>query len=100
MHLHSVLRGAHAYLSPTASLAGLGTDHAAQRPANSAHSIAEIVAHMAFWQNWFLDRCDGVASPPPTQAALGWPAVNVGDWERVLQQFEEGFKRALTTAED
>jgi uncharacterized damage-inducible protein DinB len=100
MHPKSLLRGAHAYLSPTAALGGLSATHAARRPANAPHSIAEIVAHMAFWQEWFLDRCDGKTVPSPASAAAGWPKVDEGEWHAVRERFEAGFTRALTLAED
>jgi uncharacterized damage-inducible protein DinB len=100
MHLHAILRGAHAYLAPAAVLADLGAEHASRRSGDSPHSIAEIVAHMAFWQDWFLNRCDGVATPAPRHADLGWPAVNTVRWEVILQRFEAGFARALLLADD
>jgi uncharacterized damage-inducible protein DinB len=100
MQLQSILRGAHAYLSPSAALAGLSASQASERPAHSGHPIAEIVAHMAFWQDWFLDRCDGVATPVPAPASRGWPAVGDGEWDTVLMRFESGFKRALAVAGD
>ena len=100
MRLTSLLRGAHAYLSPTAALEGLSAAHAASRPEGVPHSIAEIVAHMAFWQEWFLDRCDGRAVLSPASAGLGWPKVNDGDWDAVRERFEAGFNRALTLADD
>jgi uncharacterized damage-inducible protein DinB len=99
MRPSSLLRGAHAYLTPTAALAGLTAAHANRKAGPGAHSIAEIVAHMAFWQDWFLDRCDGVSSPMPAPAARGWPPVREGDWETVLGRFERGFDRALALAE-
>jgi len=100
MHPRSLLRGAHAYLAPAAALDGLSAIHAAHRPEGAPHSIAEIVAHMAFWQEWFLDRCDGKAVPSPASAALGWPKVDDGDWDTVRERFESGFTRALTLADD
>ncbi len=100
MHPKSLLRGAHAYLSPTAALEGLSAAHAASRPKGVPHSIAEIVAHMAFWQEWFLDRCDGKAVPSPASAALGWPKVSDEGWDAVRERFEAGFKHALTLADD
>jgi uncharacterized damage-inducible protein DinB len=100
MHLHSILRGAHSYLAPSAALAGLTADVACHKPANTPHSIAEIVAHMAFWQEWFLDRCDGVATPAPARASQGWPSLRNGEWDTVLARFESGFRRALALADD
>ena len=100
MRVQSILRGAHAYLEPRAALAGIGTEVAVRKPVNTPHSIAEIVAHMAFWQNWFLDRCDGSSTPAPAHAALGWPTVGDEQWETVLARFDAGLDRALALAED
>ena len=100
MQLRSILRGAHAYLSPSESLASLSADHATRRSGNGGHSIAEIVAHMAFWQDWFLDRCDGIATPIPAPAAKGWPSLQDFKWDDVLERFEHGFSRALALAGD
>lgn len=100
MHLRAVLRGAHAYLAPQPTLAGLPPDVAARRPEGAEHSIAEIVAHMAFWQQWFLDRCDGIATPAPPNADLGWPAVANTSWAAIQDRFNQGFERSLQLAND
>lgn len=100
MHFRSILRGAHAYLSASATLAGLSPAHAFERPPNAEHSIAEIVAHMTFWQQWFLDRCDGVHVPAPARAELGWPAVAATPWDVIHDRFDHEFQRALVVADD
>ena len=100
MHLRYALRGAHAFLAPSATLAALPSDLALLKPVDSPHSVADIVAHMAFWQQWFLDRCEGRPIPAPAHAALGWPAVQSGAWNTVLSRFETGLERALALAED
>ena len=55
---------------------------------------------MAFWQSWFLDRCDGIATPVAATAALGWPTVEAGNWEAVRAGFDAGFQRGLAIARD
>jgi uncharacterized damage-inducible protein DinB len=99
MRLHSVLRGAHAYSPADAALAGLTDAQARERPVNGDHSIAEIVAHMAFWQQWFLDRCDGRHVPAPPRAELGWPPI-AGSWDAILARFHSGFSRAVALSDD
>jgi uncharacterized damage-inducible protein DinB len=98
MHPTSLLHGAHAYLSPLAALADLDAAAAGSRPAGAPHAIVEIVAHMVFWQDWFLDRTDGIASALPAPAALGWPAVTGRDWHAVADRFTSSFARALAVA--
>lgn len=100
MDLTAALKGAHAYLSPDAILAGLPADVAHRRPPEAPHSIAETVAHLAFWQSWFLDRCEGRATPPPTRAAHGWPDVSRTAWDSVHDTFLAGYSRALAIAAD
>jgi uncharacterized damage-inducible protein DinB len=100
MHLSSLLRGAHAYLSIDAVIDGLEDERAHHRVLGASHSIAEIVAHMDFWQTWFLDRCDGRDAPVVASAATGWPTVTGGEWDQIRRRFEDGFTRALTLADD
>jgi uncharacterized damage-inducible protein DinB len=100
MHLHSLFQGAHAFLAGPAAVAGVSADAAAAKPNGAFHTIAEIVAHMAFWQRWFLDRCDGLTVPMPAPASLGWPTVSRNDWDSVREQFEADYRRALALTDD
>jgi uncharacterized damage-inducible protein DinB len=100
MHLHSLFQGAHAFIAVPAALADLPDALAEEKPNGAVHSIAEIVAHMRFWQQWFLGRCDGVATPIPTPAAMGWPSVSRGEWESIRTGFESDFARALALTDD
>ena len=72
------------YLPPPKVLQGL-----------SAHD-AEIVAHMAFWQEWFLKRVAGQAVPPPEHAESGWPAVTPGSWPELYARFLAGLEQAAS----
>jgi uncharacterized damage-inducible protein DinB len=54
------------------------------------HSIADILAHVEFWQSWFLKRCRGEQAPFPESAALGWPAVPAGSWSMLRELFLQG----------
>jgi uncharacterized damage-inducible protein DinB len=81
------------FLGPRAALDGL-TAELAERPIPGApHTIAELVAHLAFWQDWFAGRCDGTAGPMPPSAAIGWPAPEPGRWEALRQRFLDGLER-------
>ena len=82
-----------AYLSPKPALDGLTADVAGRRVPGASHSIAEIVAHLVFWQDLFCGRCDGTASPMPTSAAIGWPAPDADGWDALRQRFLDGLER-------
>lgn len=76
-----------AHLAPEKIVDDLTAAQAEAAPQGAPHSIAVIVAHMAFWQDWFYDRCVGRATAMPASAAPGWPAVAAGDWPRVRDAF-------------
>jgi uncharacterized damage-inducible protein DinB len=88
-HLSSSL----AYLAPDKTLEGLTPAAAERHVSDSMHSIAEIIAHMTFWQDWFLARCLGDVIPMPASASEGWPAVASGSWADVRTRFLDGLQK-------
>ena len=95
MHARELLADTTPYLSPRYILDGLSPDLADGRVAGAPHTIAEIVAHMTFWQAWFRGRCDGASGPMPGSAALGWIAPDAGRWDAVRARFLEDLDRLV-----
>lgn len=87
-----------AYLAPPQALDGLETADAERVPDGTNHSIAEIVAHLDFWQRWFISRCEGVNEGMAATAAEGWPAVTAGSWPEIQARFLESLERAAALA--
>ena len=75
------------------ALEDLSPDEAERRLPGAPHSVAEIVAHLAFWQEWFHDRCRGVAAPMVTSAAAGWPGVAPATWPSIRARFLSGLEK-------
>lgn len=90
MDARQLLVDTHPHLPPAATLAGLSPDDATRRVAGLPHSIAGIVAHMAFWQDWFTARCHGQDTPMAATAADGWPDAGVDSWPTVCERFLTG----------
>jgi len=78
-----------AYLAPEKALEGLTLADAERHLTGVSHSVAEIVAHLAFWQDWFHARCLGAPKAMVASAAAGWPAVAEGSWPAVQSRFVE-----------
>ncbi len=78
-----------AHLPPAGILEGIAEEDAHRRLDNT-HSIAEIAAHIDFWQSWFLRRCQGESAPMAASAAAGWPAVAQGEWDGLRERFLAG----------
>jgi uncharacterized damage-inducible protein DinB len=81
------------YMPPTRALEGLTDDDARRQVPGANHSIAQILGHLVFWQDWFCARCDGTAVPMIATAADGWPEIAPGAWFELQHQFLDGLER-------
>ena len=100
--LADLLGGANAFLGPAAVLAGLSAEQAHTKPHGLPHSIAELVAHMSYWQEWFNGCAAAGFTGIAEHAPEGWPAVPADGWgavrERYFAAIEEA-KRIAATSE-
>ena len=87
-------------------LADVSAEQAASRPLGGAHSIWEIVLHIAAWQDFVRRALEGEPLPTNLPEEENWPPV--GDeggaaWRAAAQSLGEGNKRlrdALRTLGD
>jgi nicotinate-nucleotide pyrophosphorylase (carboxylating) len=81
-------------------LAGVPADSAAARPMGVAHSIAEIVLHIATWQDFASGRLLGrTGEPTPTE---NWPEVTgLSDpaWQNTLFELRRSFEELCVGVE-
>lgn len=95
--LPKLFRGGQAFVGVEAALSGLDAGTAVRRPPQLPHSVAELVAHVNWWNRWMLDVIEGgQAMPYPKSAADTWPQVTEGDWARVRGEFYELLARVDT----
>ncbi len=69
-------------------------DHAAAKPIAHAHSIWEIVLHIAAWQDAVLKRLNGEAVD--LNGDQDWPPVNdnsEGAWDEAIEWLKTGHKK-------
>jgi len=85
-------------------LEGITAQHAAARPIKSAHSIWEIVLHIAAWERAGLRRLQGDRAQLP--ADEDWPPVVATDeaaWEqtrKALKQGNDELRKAISLIDD
>ena len=99
MDLREFLTSPTAFLAPDKALKGLSVDDAERHITGAPHSVVEIVAHLAFWQDWFYARCLGQAMPVVASAAAGWPAPAAGSWPLVRSHFIDRLQRLTALSE-
>ena len=96
MNPRELLIDTYPHIPPPRALENLTPEDAERRLPGATHTVAEIVAHMAFWQEWFCNRCAGIAEPMVQRAADGWPVVAAGSWPSVQARFVAGLERAVS----
>lgn len=99
MNVGEFLTSPIAYLAPERALDGLSTADAERHVTGAPHSVAEIVAHLAFWQDWFYARCLGQPMPMISSAAAGWPSVPADSWSVVRSRFVGRLQQLSALAE-
>lgn len=100
MAIRELLLETFAFMPPGRALAGLSAEDASRRVPGASHSIAEIVAHVDFWQAWLLKRCQGIAEPMAESAAAGWPPASLAGWDRLRTSFLDGLELASSLGDD
>ena len=96
--LTSVLAGEGVHLDPAAVLDGLTGEQAQTKPHGLPYSIADLVAHMCFWQEWFNACLMSGFTGIPQHSADGWPAPDVGEWDDLRQRYVRSIETAKRIA--
>jgi uncharacterized damage-inducible protein DinB len=100
--LSDLLSGGGGFHGAAAVLDGLTAEQALAKPHGLPHSIAEIVAHMCFWQEWFNGCAATGFGGIAKHAVDGWPPVSADGWDmlrtRYFASIEEA-KRIVSTSD-
>jgi uncharacterized damage-inducible protein DinB len=96
--LASVLDGEGVFLGPARILDGLTADQANAKPHHLPHSIADIVAHLCFWQEWFNACATAGFTGVPQHAADSWPAGAADGWDALRTRYFDAVEEAKQIA--
>ena len=92
--------GGGAFMEYARALSGLSDAQARARVEGSPHSVADLLAHLDFWQAWVLDKLAGKEPPLPEHAEGGWPKIGEGEWDKLVETFMAGLEACKTRAQD
>ena len=98
--LASVLAGESVHLEPVRILDGLTDAQAHTKPHGLPYSIADIVAHICFWQEWFNACLVSGFTGIPTHSVDGWPAAPAGGWDMLRERFVRSIDEAKRITTD
>lgn len=86
--------------SPEVVLSGLTPEQATTKPQGAPHSIAEIVAHICFWQDYFNQAARQGFRGLPRHASEGWPPCSAADWLELHDRFLSVIRESQEIAAD
>lgn len=81
------------------ALDGLTPEQATTKLEGWPYSVAEVVAHMFFWQRHDHETIQ-TGSEPDVPAGADWPAVAEDDWPRLKDEFLATLERSRKLARD
>ena len=96
--LTSVLAGEGVHLEPARILDGLTDAQAHTKPHDLPYSIADLVSHMCFWQEWFNVCLNEGSTGIPQHSVDGWPAAPVGGWDALRERYIKSIDEAKRIA--
>ena len=94
----SLYHGGSANVSWLQALDGLSAEQASHVPAGLPHSVADLVAHVAFWQDYLLGVFRGEDPAWVESAAEGWPQMT--DWDTLKRRFLDDLDALASYARD
>lgn len=87
------------FVPATRALDGLTPEQAMAKLEGWPHSIAEVVAHMLYWQRHDLQTIE-TGSEPGVDQAENWPTVTSDDWPRLRNEFLAALEQCIEIARD
>jgi len=96
--LRSALGAEGVHLEPGAVIDGLTAEQAHAKPHGLPHSIAEIVAHICHWQEWFNGCATAGFTGIAEHAVDGWPSVPADGWNALRARFLRSIEEAQRIA--
>jgi len=82
------------------TLDDLSPEQAAKKLEGWPHSIAEVVAHMLFWQYNNFQTIETGLEPEVDEPAESWPNVTQDEWPRLRDEFLAALERSKAMARD
>lgn len=96
------LEGKENHLHPLQVLANCNWEIVGQRPGFAPHTIYQILYHIIYWQDLFLERIAGVTANSPEKPSPGWPGADApadeAAWNQAVEAFNRGFQQAMQLA--
>jgi uncharacterized damage-inducible protein DinB len=82
-----LLEGGRAFVNPKELLEDIDGKDAVRVVTGCHHTIAEIIAHLHYWQDWFYQGATGNLQTYPQSNELSFPKVSALEWDSLRERF-------------
>jgi uncharacterized damage-inducible protein DinB len=97
-----LLEGSRAFVNPKELLEDIRAEDAVRPVMGCNHTIAEVIAHLLYWQDWFYKGAMDNLQAYPSSNELSFPKIDALEWnslrERFWQRLEDIKELCLDTA--
>ena len=94
-----LLEGGSAFVNPRELLEDLSAEQATYK-LDRTHTIAEIIAHLTYWQSWFYAGAAGEPRAYPESGDDSWFAVEPEAWDSLRVDFLAGLETIKSICDD
>jgi uncharacterized damage-inducible protein DinB len=98
--IEGLIEGWSSFTPPSRALEGLTSEQALAKRDGWPYSIAEVVAHMLYWQRNDITTIETGIEPPAPTRPEEWPDVTEDDWPRLKDEFLASLERTKEMARD
>ncbi len=96
--LRDAIHGTGQFVATRRAVDAIDWKIAGAKPNGAEHSIRQVMAHIVFWQDLYLERLAGAERPSPPHDAAGWPGGDAPrderEWKALVARFLDGLTRA------
>ena len=82
-----LLESSRAFVNAKELLEDIPSEKAVQMVAGCNHTIAEIIAHLLYWQDLFYQGAMANLQPYPSSNELSFPKVSASEWNTLRERF-------------
>lgn len=95
-----LIDGGRAFTNPVTLLEDLDGEVAVKAVEGSPHTIAAIVSHLDYWQNWFMKGVEGRLEPYPESLSNTFFPIEATEWQNLKTNFLETQNTIKTLCKD
>ncbi len=98
--LKFLLAGGKAFVNAQELIEDLTAEEATRDIEGSPHTIARVIGHLDYWQDWFYAGATEAIRPYPKHNDDSFPAIAASDWDTLRKRFLDQLEAIKALCDD